>query len=436
MISLNTILLFLLVFVRLSTTNDSNQDARIFIYFIFFLIILGLVFIDLLTRYQKKCHDYFILAKSLLIGFMILIVIFIPFVSNICNRNKGDEYSLIHDGIVQTEEAIKYLLAGKNFYTENYLGTPLAEWGDGKIQEFRSGEVFTNPALYHNVYPPFYFLSSVPFYWAAETFFHWYDQRIVLAIALVLSVFFLIRLGKLTEKTLLVLILFLFNPPFIHYFIEGRNDIFVIFLIILTVYFLARGKNRASSISFALACLSKQSVWLLLPFYFLYLYFQNSNSFSKMVQRVKAVLSQTYPMIIIGVIILLPFLIWDFHSFWEDIFLYPSGKLLTSYPITGYGFSQFLAMTKTGVESIFDYFPFWIIQFIVGIPLFYFLYRVQKRNNSLNQMLTNYGIFLFVFWLFSRFFNDNYIVFIVTIFVLAYLFEKKKTNGVMEEDKL
>jgi len=155
-----------------------------------------------------------------------------------------------------------------------------------------------------------------------------------------------------------------------------------------------------------------------------------------MVQRVKAVLSQTYPMIIIGLIILLPFLIWDFHSFWEDIFLYPSGKLLTSYPITGYGFSQFLAMTKTGVESIFDYFPFWIIQFIVGIPLFYFLYRVQKRNNSLNQMLTNYGIFLFVFWLFSRFFNDNYIVFIVTIFVLAYLFEKKKTNGVMEEDKL
>ncbi|PIY96869.1 MAG: hypothetical protein COY66_02410 [Candidatus Kerfeldbacteria bacterium CG_4_10_14_0_8_um_filter_42_10] len=422
MISLSTILLFILVFVRLSITHDVNKEAQILSYLISFLIILGLIFIDVVTWYRKKHPDHFILAKSFLVGFMALVVIFIPFASNIVNRDKGDQYSSIHDGIIQTEEAIKYLLAGKNFYSEDYLNTPLTDWSDGKIQEILSGEIFVNPALYHNVYLPFYFLSSAPFYWVSESIFNWYDQRIVLALALVLSVFFLIRLGKLTEKTLLVLILFLFNPPFIHYFIEGRNDFFVLFLIILTAYFLARRKNKAAAVAFALACLSKQSAWLLFPFYFLYLYFQTAASFPNL-QRVKAVLKQIYPLFILGAVILAPFLIWDFHAFWEDVFLYPSGKLMTSYPITGYGFSQFLSMIKLGVETIYDYFPFWIIQLMAGAPLLFFLGLVQKRNNTIGQMMTNYGVFLFVFWFFSRFLNDNYIAYLIVIFVLAYFFE-------------
>lgn len=425
-ISLSTILLFILIPLRLSLVQFSSDWGFIFTYLVSFIILFSYLIFDLIPLFLKKHPDFFNLSKLILLSLLAVIIIFIPLFSHIHQRIKGEQYALVHDGIVQTEEAIKYLLAGKNFYTKDYINTPLSDWSGGKIQEILSGEIFINPALYHNIYLPFYILSAVPFYSIFNLLFHWYDQRIILVLVLIMTLGFILKIGKLSERSLLVIILFLFNPLFINFFIEGRNDIFIIFLIILTVYFLLKGKDRASSIPFALACVSKHSAWFLFPFYWLYLYYRNTPREYKIWDQMKKTVKLIYPFFLVVITILLPFLVWDFSSFWEDIFLYPSGKIVTSYPITGYGFSQFLLKAQLGVKTIYDYFPFWIIQIIIGFPLLFVLARFQKKNNSLSQMLVSYGIFLFVFWLFSRFFNDNYIVFLIIIFLLAYFLSEER----------
>lgn len=432
-ISLSTILLFILIPLRLSLVQYSSDWGLIFTYLVSFLVLLAYLVLDILPSIVKKSTDFFDLSRAFLIGLLAIIIVFVPLFSHIEKRIQGEQYAFVHDGIVQTEEAIKYLLAGKNFYRESYVDTPLMSWSDGIVQEFLSGEIFVNPALYHNIYLPFYILSAVPFYSIFDLLFHWYDQRIILVLVLIMTLGFILKIGKLNERSLLVIILFLFNPPFIQFFIEGRNDIFIIFLIILTVYFLLKGKDRASSIPFALACVSKHSAWFLFPFYWLYLYYRNAPSEYKIWDQIKKTVRLIYPFFLVITMVLLPFLVWDFSSFWEDIFLYPSGKLVTSYPITGYGFSQFLLKAQLGVKTIYDYFPFWIIQLIIGLPLLFILARFQKKNNSLSQMLTSYGIFLFVFWLFSRFFNDNYIVFLVIIFTLAYFFEGRQVERIIKK---
>jgi hypothetical protein len=424
-ISLTAIILFLLVSVRLAITGYDSSFTLVFTYSLSFIILLGYLLLDVASRIPK---DIVKSGKVVLLILLMVILIVIPASSNMYSRAEGNPQALVHDGIVQTEEAINYLFAGKNFYTEDYTNTPVAEWSEGKISELLSREVIVNPAIYHNIYLPFYVLVSAPFQGISDLLFDWYDQRIVLLLALLGVILLFFKKGGIREKTLFATVIFAFNPLFIRFFVEGRNDIFTIFLIALTVYFLSKKKLLLSSIPFALACVSKHTAWLLLPFYWWFIYFSVSGQTDTLKQRVSKTLKNIYPIFIIGIIFIVPFLVWDFSAFWEDIFLYPSGKLETSYPITGYGFSQLMLMMKAGVETIHDYFPFWIIQLIVSIPLLLFLYRYQKRNNTVSTMLVSYGIFIFVFWLFSRFFNDNYITYIVSILIIAYFYNENDSN--------
>lgn len=428
-ISLTAIILFLVVTVRLATMEYDSSFGLVFTYSVSFIILLSYFLLDIMPRIKE---DIIMPMKVVLLIMMMMILVVIPVASNMYNRVEGDPRALYHDGIVQTEEAIKFLLAGKNFYTEDYTNTPVAEWSEGKISELISRETIVNPAIYHNIYLPFYILVSTPFYMVSNAIFDWYDQRIVLLLALAGVIWLLFKKGGLNEKTLFITVLFVFNPMFLRFFIEGRNDIFTLFLVTLSVYFLSSKKLLLSSIPFALACVSKHTAWLLLPFYWWFVYFQVADGSKSIWANIKNTLKKIYPLFIIGAIFVAPFLIWDFNAFWEDVFLYPNGKLATSYPITGYGFSQLMLMAKMGVDSIHDYYPFWILQTIVSVPLVYFLYRYQKRNRTVSAMLVSYGIFIFVFWLFSRFFNDNYITYIFSVLIMAYFFNEEENKLIIK----
>jgi len=100
----------------------------------------------------------------------------------------------------------------------------------------------------------------------------------------------------------------------------------------------------------------------------------------------------------------------------------------------GYGISSLIY--KLGlVESTFDYFPFGIIQILIGLPLIYFLIKKQKKNNNLSNLIFSYGITLLVFWFFSRFFNDNYISYLSMIFLMAYLIDDSNFLNKRENKK-
>ena len=113
--------------------------------------------------------------------FILVTALFLPTVKLILLRDQSGPASYTHDGgVIQTEATIEYLLEGKNPYVEDYVETPMAEWG---FSEFRT-------ALYHYPYLPWTFIFSAPFYLLGQALGH-YDQRwiylLLMAVALTLA---------------------------------------------------------------------------------------------------------------------------------------------------------------------------------------------------------------------------------------------------------
>ena len=78
--------------------------------------------------------------KAWLLAVVILTAVVLPTAKLILLRNANGPASYTHDGgVIQTEATIRFLLEGKNPYTEDYVDTPMAEWG---FSQYRA-------ALYH-----------------------------------------------------------------------------------------------------------------------------------------------------------------------------------------------------------------------------------------------------------------------------------------------
>ncbi|HMN31661.1 MAG TPA: hypothetical protein PKE45_26165, partial [Caldilineaceae bacterium] len=106
--------------------------------------------------------------KWLLLAVIVVTALLLPTVKLILLRQGSGPASYAHDGgVIQTEATIQYLLQGKNPYVEDYVDTPMAEWG---FSRYRT-------ALYHYPYLPWTFLFSAPFKLMSQAVIGWYDQR-------------------------------------------------------------------------------------------------------------------------------------------------------------------------------------------------------------------------------------------------------------------
>jgi len=305
----------------------------------------------------------------------------------------------IHDGALQAEEAIKYFLNGKNPYAEDYLGTPLIRWGYTAM----AGE--PNPALFHFTYLPFLFLFALPFYLSGIFLIGWFDIRFVFCFCFIGSLYLLYKIVKSERNRLLFLIIFAFNPIFVLDLVEGYNDVFILFWLLLTIYFLKRGRITLSAVPLGLALASKQTAWFILPFYFIFVSRQVKPK--RLIPLVLGVAKKCWPLFAACLLFILPFLLWNTRSFIGDTYQYLDGSLSTSYPIRGMGFSSWLVSLGI-IKSALGNYPFWLFQVIFSLPVLVFLVKKQLRENSLARMVINYAIFLSVFWFFSRFFNYSY----------------------------
>ena len=54
------------------------------------------------------------------------------------------------------------------------------------------------------------------------------------------------------------------------------------------------------------------------------------------------------------------------------------------------------------------------------IPLLIVLLRWQSRANNIPRLLVAYAVWLATFWLFSRFFHENYLGYIIELLLLAW----------------
>jgi len=373
------------------------------------LALFAYVLADLLLEGRRQFA-----VKLIALVFVIVAFVVLPTMAAIVFRHNTAPYLYIHDGAIQTEEAIKFLLANENPYAESYAATPMAQW------RFNESGVGRNLAIDHLPYLPFTFLSAIPLYLVAQATLGWYDQRFVSLILLSLAVLMLLRVGRTPGEKLASITVLSLNPLSIPFFIEGRNDIMVSFWLIGGILLLQRRRVSWAGIFIACAAVSKQTAWFIIPFFVFYALQieRNSNPLKQLVKRARVLV----PAALVFVGILLPFLIWDAGAFLDDVlsvpFRLPAAGAI--YPIRSLGFGG-LALGLGWIKQSTDPFPFsWLQMLFGGLGLIFLLYS-QWRNNTLTQVLMNYAVLLFICLFFARSFVDNYLGFALTWLVLPAL---------------
>ncbi len=406
-LSLNSILLFALLIPFIMTYRISPGETP---YWLFGLILLGLflyLLMDLsIINLIEKTRNR---IKYGLLWFLILATIGSAFMSAIIVRHQTSPLYNIHDIVLQQESAIRFLLDGKNPYSTSYFGTPLEQWN------YSDKEV--NPALFHFVMEPFYLSFALPFYFLSNLFFGFFDGRIPLLFLFFALLIMAFKLVKEPSRKLEFIILLAFNPAMLGYTLEGRSDIFMFAFLFAGFYLLGKNKLFLAGISIGLAFAVKQSAWPMLPFYAAYLFFKTKN--------ISETFKNLLPLIITFFLISGPFLLWDYRSFLNSTVFYLSGSTPNSYPISGYGFGALLREFDF-IKDSNSYYPFWIWQALIGLPLMIWLINWQKKENSVQKLIIIYGIFLFVFWYFSRYLNNSHLGYVSMVFITAYFWPKDK----------
>lgn len=346
-----------------------------------------------------------------LVGALVILQVVVPlFLQVQLRRAHGPEF-FIHDGALQMEEAVTMLEHGKNPYAESFAATPLARWSSGYTRGI------PNPAIEHFIYLPGHLLmATVASKLAAPLGF--YDDRFLtftayLAGVAVVWILAPNRWTRLTATTVVAL-----NPLLVPYLTNGRNDSVVFLFLAVAFLFLARKRTTAAAVVFGLACTVKAFAWFLAPAFIVALV--ASAPGAGWWSRVRARALPLLLLVIVPVAIIGPFVLWNPSAFWDDVVRYPAGTSLTSYPISGGGLSEILL--KTGIiHSKTDYFPFWIIELALLVPLCALLLPRLARSPRASLAAAFGTAFLFVGMYTSRFFNENYVGLLIFLAALSWV---------------
>jgi hypothetical protein len=334
-------------------------------------------------------------------------------------RHLTNPATYTHDGgVIQTEATIHYFLQGKNPYLEDYLSTPMAEWGI----EFRT-------ALYHYPYLPWTFVFSTPFYLLGQASLGWFDQRMVYLLLFALTLWLVQAVAITRMEKLLAVMLIGLNPILASDVIFGQNDSFVLFWLVLAVWLLQHRRDKSAAVAFGLACASKPTAWFLAPFWFLFLLRDQwgerlippPRQWGKLA---RLLLRSAWPAAAVLLVVVGPWLIWSPAAMFDDVWRWSAGTAEQPYQIRGWGFSNFVLAFQL-VPDRLAYWPFWITEVIAAGPLLVLLLWRQSRHNTAGMMLYSYAILLFTFFYFSRFLNENYLGYLAAIAALALVVDDR-----------
>lgn len=374
---------------------------------ILFVFLFGNMWISLYPSVVGKKHVLYRIKTFLLVA-VLTIVVGGTLVTAIADRSHTAPVYGVHDIILQQEAAMRYFLEGKNPYKETYFGTPLESWHYAE-----NGIEVTNPALYHFVMPPWYLVFPFVVYFFSMPVFGVFDGRMVLLLLLGLTVFVCLRWFQKKELSFIAVTLITLSPGVIDYFIEGRSDAFAFAWLVLSLYLLEKKKLIWSGIVFALAMLSKQTVWFVAPMYLVFLWVTARKSW-------KACVLPVVSMALTGGFLVLPFIAWDPKAFLDSVVLYLSGGTVTGYPISGYGLGMLLNQFGI-IKDLHGYYPFFLWQLGLGIPAIILSIRFLAAKPVMSRVLLGYAFTLGVVWYVSRYFNNSHMAYIGTVFVLGVM---------------
>ena len=329
--------------------------------------------------------------------------------------------SYSHDGgVIQTEVTIDYFLSGLNPYVEDYVETPMAEWG---FNEFRT-------ALYHYPYLPWTFIFSAPFQLASRWLIGWYDQRLVYLLLFALTLFLIQKLVRQPQAQLIAIAVIGLNPIAGVSLIFGENDPFVLAWIVLGLWFIQPRQGEVStrqmllgSAALGLACASKPTAWFLTPFWLLYLLRDQWGDYfipppATWRNHLLTLWRRGWTLPTVALLVMGPWFVWNPEAMYDDVWRWSAGIGPTGYQIWGWGASNYV-LAFGWVADRFEYWPFIIPGFIITLPLLLLLLWRQAHHNTPGQMLYSYIILLFAFFYVSRFLQPNYLGYMLCFLALA-----------------
>ncbi|MEM7348256.1 MAG: hypothetical protein AAF485_28850 [Chloroflexota bacterium] len=349
-------------------------------------------------------------------------------------RHQQGPASYAHDGgVIQTEVTIDYFLNGLNPYVEDYVDTPMAEWGFSKYRT----------ALYHYPYLPWTFIFSTPFYLVSQASLGWFDTRMVYLLLFVLTLVGVQQLVRERQAQLIALAVVGLNPLASLSLVFGENDPFVFAWIIFGLWSLQTTWLRSDthrvwlgSLFFGLACASKPTAWFIIPFFAFYLLRDQWGAnlippVGRWITLFRTLGQRAWPLPVAALLIIGPWFVWNPDAMYDDVWRWSAGIGPTGYQIWGWGASNYV-LAFGWVADRFDYWPFIIPGAILSIPVFLLLLRRQLRTNTVEMMLYSYAIFLLAFFFVSRFLQPNYLGYMLGFLALAVTINSEKEIDYVE----
>jgi hypothetical protein len=339
--------------------------------------------------------------KHLLLWAVAAIYLVLPTLRLIVLRHGSAPHTYVHDNILQQEEALKFLFAGKDPYAVDYLSTPMAAWEPN------------NPALYHYMHLPVQLLIGLPLERFCRATLGWFDLRMVYLLLLMAMLALTVRIGRTRSHGLALFAVVALNPLFSRCFVEGRNDIVVQCALFAALAAHQAGRPRLVGVLLGAAAASKHTVWVLTPFLLVLLWRRPDGGR----RTPRELLTLAAPGLITAAILFGPFVLWDPVAFVRSILGFPFGANEHSYPLRGpgaYGLADWV-LTWGLVPNDAAPFPFWIFQLALGAPCLLYALRWLRREPSVRTLAIGYALTLFALQFSSRFFNQNHLGFILTV---------------------
>jgi len=354
-------------------------------------------------------------GKGVVLAALVALLLVWPTVNFIGQRHAGRPQT-VHDTSINVEEATKFLLAGKDPYTQTYFDTPLAKFGWHSEPMYGYGP---NPALWWTDTFPGQEEVTVPAMLLARATLGWFDERFIYLLALGVTVGLLLRLAPTPTTRLALVAAVTLNPLFVPEFIYGQNDILVLAEILVILYFCTTARWRLALLALAAGCATKQTTLLLAPILLWWLAPRLGPRWPVRLERLALLL----PWFAVPFILLVgPFAAWDWRAFYGGNFGYVGGTVPHSYPIQGYdgwGAASFVLWSGL-VPGPNSYFPFWVYEAGAALPLAVLLLRRMSARTPATVMLGAYATVLFPVFYFSRFFHESYIAFTIDLLLVAY----------------
>ncbi len=245
-----------------------------------------------------------------------------------------------------------------------------------------------------------------------ESLFGRYDHRFFIALFFIISIFVVYHLPEDRKNKLSLTIAYTFNPLFLDSLIYGYNDVTAILPLLFSLYLLKKNKYYSASFFIAISILIKYNTVFYLPFFLLYIFIKKQYNF-----KIKSLLRfcrYAIPMTIPFVLLLLPWLIWDFGALYHDTVYY----LNHIYPIRSLGLSAY--WLKTGiVQSPFEYHPFWIYQVIFLLLAVPPLIKKQFKDNSIHHVYLAGTITMIGIYFLYRYFTSSQVILIFHNLLIA-----------------